>query len=233
VSPQRTPTELASQFATEQALSSRFPIFGFDMSAQLPPDWKETVDQCVDEYAVSHTLSGDASTSREKAMRTSTPLDVPARALVADGLAVRQSAPWLDELFRGEFLQMANSLGTTCYECAHDVPSGVNINVIPPRSRYEWHVDSNPLTGLLFLSEDHNGGDLVFRSGDPSDYWTVRVTPVVGKLLLFDAREVAHTVEPLDRGESRISAPMNFYLKGEPQVRPNDLDAYLYGDSEG
>lgn len=211
------------------SLSANFRVFSFDMAALLPVGWVESVSRCLAEHAAAQDLRGESSTSRENASWADTRGLVPARALVADGRAIRSVAPWLDSLYRGPFLEAANSLGDEKYECAHDLASGVNINAIAAGDRYEWHVDSNPLTGVLFLSGGHDGGDLVFRPDSDDGEWSLRITPEVGRLLLFDAREVAHTVEPVLGNDRRVSVPMNYYVRGETQARPADLDRYLYG----
>lgn len=213
-----------------ESLSSQFLIYRFDMVSFLPDSWEESVTRCLAQHGLDHSLGGESSTSREQATWASTTDTVPARALVADGRAVLSDTPWLDALYRGQFLGAANGLGEERYVCARDLPSGVNINAIPAGCRYEWHVDSNPLTGVLFLSGDHDGGDLLFRPDHHAEDWTVRVKPQIGHLLLFDAREVPHTVEPVLGGNHRISVPMNYYLRGEIQTRPSDLDLYLYGE---
>lgn len=211
------------------SVSAHFVIFAFDMAPLLPIEWSGSVTRCLAEHGTDHSLGGSSSTSRENASWAATRNMVPARAVVADGRTVLNRTPWLDSLYRGAFLEAANSLGAEQYECAHDLASGVNINAIASGSRYEWHVDSNPLTGVLFLSGDHDGGDLLFRPDTEDEAWSLRVTPQIGQLLLFDAREVAHTVEPVRGGDQRVSVPMNYYLRGETQVRPGDLDQYLYG----
>jgi len=210
-------------------LSDDLPLFSFDVNRSLPPDWRDSVSSCL-AVAGRHTrFDGHSNTSRERCF----PRARQASATVVDGAGIRSSMPWLLDLYEGLFLGLANSLGLGGFEAANGQRSAVNVNRLDVGERYEWHVDSNPLTGVLLLSTHvgSGGGALVFRP-DPfegtAQSWEVRVTPSQGTLLLFDARRSAHTVEPVVSGPPRISAPMNFYVSGAEQQRPDDLDAYLY-----
>lgn len=211
-------------------LSDHMTLFAYDVSELLPATWAKDVARCVEVRGERQQLDGRSSTSRDGVFAE--PDEAPATAVVVDGLDVASRLPWLDQLYRGTFLTMANSLDLGGFECAHDRASGINVNAVDTGARYEWHVDSNPLTGVLFLSGPHEGGDLVFRpDGRPpaSTEWTERIAPVPGSLLLFDARAAAHRVEPVLGGGTRLSAPMNYYVAGQEQARPDDLDPYLYG----
>jgi hypothetical protein len=106
--------------------------------------------------------------------------------------------------------------------------SAININMHDfLGSRYDWHVDSNPVTGLLFAStlRESDGGSLVFDDGDGCE---TSFCPERGRFLVFDARRTPHTVTPLTRPLCRLSIPMNFFFEDEPEERPADLDAFLY-----
>jgi hypothetical protein len=136
-------------------------------------------------------------------------------------------------LYRRLFLDLANSLGLGEFRTSADLVSSVNINCQRCSERYEWHVDSNPLTGLLFAAtlEPEDGGELVFRPDPASsmnDDWELRIRPTAGTLYLYDARAAAHSVEPVLRENVRISVPMNFYYPSGQADRPGDLDEYLY-----
>ena len=148
------------------------------------------------------------------------------------GDLVAQTVPWLDGLYRTEILTLVNSLGFGQYEVSTDQRSRINLNTTLKGARYEWHVDSNPMTALLFVTthEPSDGGQLLFRPDPqvrPGETWELQVSPKAGTLLVFDAREAAHVVTEVLAGR-RISAPMNYYDAGM-QERPADLDGYLYG----
>ena len=105
--------------------------------------------------------------------------------------------------------------------------------------RFECHVDSNPLTGLLFCT-DHltgAGGELVFAH-DPTaaDIDAVErdcsvIRPQAGHLIFFDGREHPHYARPLlSRSDVRIVAVMNFYTESFPEsTRPQELNHHLFG----
>lgn len=102
--------------------------------------------------------------------------------------------------------------------------SGVNVNVLDgSNSRYELHLDSNPLTGVLFFTshDEKSGGQLVFER----DGRRATVNPRAGWFLLFDAREIPHSVTPVNGRRARISAPMNYYFEDDEIERPEALTA--------
>ena len=106
--------------------------------------------------------------------------------------------------------------------------------------RFECHIDSNPLTGLLFLT-DHAadaGGELVFAHDEDADSVAaverdcVVIRPRAGFLTFFDGRRHPHYARAL-RSESdvRVVAVMNFYTESYPEsTRPRELNRHLYGD---
>jgi 2OG-Fe(II) oxygenase superfamily len=153
---------------------------------------------------------------------------------------VLEGLPWLYRMYRGLFLELA---GETCAERvvpALDDRYGVVLNVQRGTTmRFECHVDSNPLTGLLFCT-DHpagSGGELVFAH-DPaaSGVETVEkdcsvLTPHAGHLIFFDGRQHPHYARPLvSETDVRIVAVMNFYTGSYPEsTRPSELNRYLFG----
>ncbi len=147
-----------------------------------------------------------------------------------DGCAIRQHLPWLDDLYRSDLLALAAAAAGSPLVASNSINSGINLNVLDgPGGRYELHTDSNPVTGLLFVTthQPGDGGQLMFtRNGQER-----AIAPRAGTFITFDARTVPHKVAPLSIQTTRISAPMNFYLD-EMSERPNDLDDYLYGGGE-
>ena len=76
---------------------------------------------------------------------------------------VRDHLPWLYKAYRNEILKLANEVTAEDVSAAQDDRYGVVLNVQHgTRMRFECHVDSNPLTGLLFCTDHPNGGELVF-----------------------------------------------------------------------
>ncbi|MEJ1229896.1 MAG: 2OG-Fe(II) oxygenase [Galbitalea sp.] len=149
--------------------------------------------------------------------------------VLVDGQSVADQLPWLQSLYENELLKIASEFAGVQLAVADDLNVGVNVNSLPRAgSRYEWHMDSNPFTALLFATTlvPGDGGELVFRR----DHVDIAVRPVAGLALFFDARKTAHTVMPMQADVRRISLPMNYYIAGEAQTR-GGLDEYLYAKS--
>jgi hypothetical protein len=186
----------------------------------VPSDWLEQIDAQVSAHATSAVLVGGTSTSLE-------PVGSNIQYRLLDGLAIHRCLPWLDEIYRGPLLTVASAAAGRRLVPSASVRSGVNLNILDgPGGRYELHLDSNPLTGLLFVTphDERSGGQLLFRIDDSE----LRIDPVPGLFITFDARKLPHAVTPLTDPVIRISAPMNYYT-ADDAARPDDLDAYLYG----
>ena len=104
--------------------------------------------------------------------------------------------------------------------------------------RFECHVDSNPLTGLLFCTDHQAGGELVIANDTEAegvagvDRNCSVIRPHAGHLIFFDARRYPHYARVLTAdSETRIVAVMNFYTESCPEsTRPRELNRHLYGD---
>jgi hypothetical protein len=154
---------------------------------------------------------------------------------------VRLRLPWLHRLYRREFLDLARQAWLPEPVLpATDERYGVVLNVQRGATmRFECHVDSNPLTGLLFLTDHQEGGELVFardstaRSREDIDTDCAILRPHAGHLALFDGRHHPHYARPLARpSDVRVVANMNFYTSSYPEsTRPRGLNTHLYGDA--
>src|SRR5580704_6392433 len=156
--------------------------------------------------------------------------------------AVRQNLPWLYGLYRGRFLDLAQEVSDEPVMAARDNRYGIVLNVQRgTEMRFECHVDSNPLTGLLFCTDHRTeaGGELVFAH-DPTaaDIDAVErdcsvIRPHAGHLIFFDGREHPHYARPLlSRSDVRIVAVMNFYTESFPEsTRPRELNHHLFGQA--
>lgn len=187
----------------------------------LPPNWYECILELANSKSYLIHLDGNSITSREPTGSKGT--DV----FVVDGEEIETSLSWLNNLYKNELLSIVNDNSLDNFCISNSVKNGININYLKGKNaRYEWHVDSNPLTGILFATTHHKGegGELVFNTKASLE----TVYPKKGIFILFDAREIPHTVYPLLTDTFRISVPMNFYLDGVDQNRPLDLDSYIY-----
>lgn len=206
----------------------------YDLRSELPSGWQEEVAQVVERSAAARTLVPTSVTSREQ----SAGIDIP--VLTVPGSKVRDELPWLFELYHSRLRDLAQALTSEPVSVAADLRYGVNLNVQQGRMmRYECHVDSNPIQGMLYFT-DHppgTGGELVVANrGDVSGKEAVdadasRIYPVAGHLVFFDARHHTHYVRGTEAdGGLRVAAAMNFYTPSSPEAdRPKDLNRHLFG----
>jgi hypothetical protein len=154
---------------------------------------------------------------------------------------VRQHLPWLYQFYRNDFLKLAASISVEPVMTASDERYGVVLNIQRgTEMRFECHVDSNPLTGLLFLTDHARdaGGELVFAYDEDADSVEAVerdcavIRPRAGLLIFFDGRRHPHYARPLrSESEVRAVAVMNFYTWTYPEsTRPPQLNRHLYGD---
>jgi hypothetical protein len=211
---------------------SRFRWTTFDVGASLPPGWQQEVRAAAEaadfrEFPRTPILSREAPDV----------LGIPRGRVHAD--QVRLRLPWLYESYRGVFLSLAAETRSEPVMRALDERYGVVLNVQHGTAmRFECHIDSNPLTGLLFCTDHPVGGELVFAhdatatdiAGIERDCSVIR--PQAGHLIFFDARQHPHYARPLARqSDMRVVAVMNFYTESYPEsTRPRELNRHLYGD---
>lgn len=205
-------------------LPRKFASFDVVDLGLLTPEELDQMAAVAASKARAAQLRGDVSTSLESR-------DSVIDYRLVDGDMVTTALPKLDSLYRNEFLEQVRRAFAGDYVISPDRVNGVNINVVEGTGgRYEWHVDSNPLTGLLVMtpSDALTGGRLIF--GKDSDSQTA-LSLFAGQLLFFDARQTPHAVESLRGDWTRITAPMNYFVKSEKIVRPRGLDEALYNSS--
>jgi hypothetical protein len=153
--------------------------------------------------------------------------------------AVRQRLPWLYELYRGEFLGLAGQAWREPIKAARDNRYGVVLNVQQGNTmRFECHVDSNPVTGLLFFTDHPDGGGELVVANDPEvvgvdaleENGSV-IRPQAGQLIFFDGKSYPHYARTLwSAGDVRVVAVMNFYTESCPEwTRPPGLNRHLFG----
>src|ERR1700722_8699063 len=204
----------------------------FNVSSLLPEDWRADI-AAVAAGADFHAFPRTPVLSREAKDVT----HINRGRVNADN--VQQQLPWLYKLYRGEFLDLARRTRQETVEPALDDRYGVVLNVQEGESmRFECHVDSNPLTGLLFLT-DHpaGGGELVVGHNSAAasieaverDCSVIR--PHAGHLIFFDGKTHPHYERVLLSGSDvRVVAVMNFYTGSCPEsTRPPELNRHLFG----
>ena len=107
--------------------------------------------------------------------------------------------------------------------------------------RFECHVDSNPVTGLLFFTSHPAGGGELVIGHDPAGFGIetlerdgTTVTPQAGRLIFFDGKAYPHYARTLvSESDVRVVAVMNFYTESCPEsTRPRGLNRHLFGDKD-
>lgn len=154
---------------------------------------------------------------------------------------VQKALPWLSEMYRTDFCELAKiALGDDTVEPARDDRIGIVLNIQRgTTSRFECHVDSNPLSGLLFCTDHREGGELVFaHDKDAADVDAVDancsvIRPHVGHLIFFNGRDFPHYARPLKSdSETRVVAVMNYYTESWPESRrPPELNWHRFGEA--
>ena len=213
---------------------SRFWWITFDVSDLLPGGWQQDVEAVAADADVRYFPKTPLLT------REGTDVLSVERGRVHAG-QVRQRLPWLYDLYHGAFRDLAEKAWREPVKAARDDRYGVVLNVQRgTKMRFECHVDSNPLTGLLFCTDHHAGGELVIshdvdaHSVEGVDGNCAIIRPQAGHLVFFDVTRHPHYSRPLvSDSDVRILADMNFYTDSSPEERrPRALNHYLFGDPE-
>jgi 2OG-Fe(II) oxygenase superfamily len=206
----------------------------FDLNNWLPPGWQQEV------AAAAQAAEIRAFPCTPVISRESQGVQQVARGRV-HAEQVSYHLPWLVKAYRNELLELAREVVSPEHvSAAEDDRYGVVLNVQHGTDmRFECHVDSNPLTGLLFCTDHQAGGELVIANdteaeglaGVDRDCSVIR--PRAGHLIFFDARQYPHYARALTAdSETRIVAVMNFYTESCPEsTRPRELNRHLYGDN--
>jgi hypothetical protein len=227
---------LVNARAVSNADKGRVPFVwhSFDLRPELPEDWQAEILKVARTHSRHRDLIPTSVTSREATR------DLRIPVATVGGVSVAEYLPWLNELYHTRFLELGQSLTDEQVFTASDQRFAVNLNVQEgSEQRYECHVDSNPLEGLLYVTSHPvgMGGELVVsnrgnvRGKEEVDEDATRIHPVAGHLIFFDARQYTHYVAPLVRNDDiRVVAAMIFYTPSSPEsARPSDLDQHLYG----
>lgn len=214
-------------------MRNRFRWVDYNVSGLMPNNWQSSLIEAAWKHNKKRVLSGRHSTSREG-------LDSPSvHIYTVPGKVVQDEVPWLADMYSTTFRKLAEqAFGVAAY-CAIDERYALTINVqFNNGHHYECHVDTNPIEGLLYATTHvpGSGGELVIANDiSATDRTGVNldcsiIYPEAGRLIFFDARKNPHYVRRLTAGDIRVVAAMNFYTDTcTEQVRPPDLNEYLYG----
>jgi hypothetical protein len=209
-----------------------FKYFQFDVAQELKPGW----DLEVIDFALSNINSKRIipthSTSRESSS------DMEITTFVVGGRKISAELPWLFDYYQTLFPEYAQKCVDEPVFTAEDQRYALNINVQKGNiMRYECHVDTNPLQGMLYVTShpEGDGGELVVaNNGDVSGIENIlddctMLHPQKGKLTFFDGRRHSHFVNSLNDPDAvRVAIAMNFYTPSSTEsMRPPDLNKHL------
>ena len=217
------------------ALSQRheLPVWHFDVRSLLPTNGLQKLLDVASSMAVTHELVPKSVTSREADF---TPIALSS----LDGVTVDQELPWIRPLYLGAFRQLVQRVTPEPVFTAHDQRSSIVVNVQrgDHQRGYECHVDSQPVSTLLYATSQPPGagGELVVSNkGDVAsreevDADATRIYPIAGQLVVFDGRQHTHYVSPLtEPNDARVAVVMNYYTPSVTEdQRPDDLDEHLF-----
>lgn len=204
----------------------------FDVTDQFPEGWQQDISAVAAE-ADFRDFPRTPILSREAADVTHI-----SRGRV-HAIQVQHKLPWLYKLYRHQFLERAVEAWGEPIEPALDDRYGVVLNVLRGKKmRFECHVDSNPVTGLLFFTSHPAGGGELVIGHDPAGVGVdelerncTAITPQAGRLIFFDGKTYPHYARTLaSESDVRVVAVMNFYTESCPEsTRPRDLNRHLFG----
>jgi hypothetical protein len=204
-----------------------------NINDHLPTFWDEDVLYFASRNEEEVTLISNSVTSRELTNIENI------QTLIVNGLKIKSGIPWLYDLYRGYFFEMAQEFSKAMLFVAQNPLYAINLNIQRGKAmRYECHVDSNPLQGLLYVTtHDYgDGGELVISNNEKSkgineiSQDCQIIYPKKGDIVFFDARKNPHYVESLkSEAGIRIAITMNFYTLNSPEKdRPKDLNEHLF-----
>jgi hypothetical protein len=205
----------------------------FEVINMLPPGWQQDIGQVADE-ADFQDFPRTPFLSREAENVT----HIKRGRVRAD--RVQHRLPWLYKLYRSDFLELATEARAESIKAAFDDRYGVVLNVQRGNAmRFECHVDSNPVTGLLFLTDHPAGGGELVVGHDPAAVGIEAVErdgtiiePHAGQLIFFDGKSHPHYARALlSESDMRVVAVMNFYTESCPEsTRPSGLNRHVFGE---
>jgi hypothetical protein len=204
-----------------------------DVAGKLPAGWPEDISTAAAE-ADFRDFPRTPFLSREAGNVT----HIARGRVRAD--KVQQKLPWLYKLYRNDFLELATEARQEPIKSAFDDRYGVVLNVQRGNAmRFECHVDSNPVTGLIFFTDHPAGGGELVVAHDPDAVGIEAVErhcsvirPQAGQLIFFDGKTYPHYARALlSESDMRVVAVMNFYTERCPEsTRPPGLNQHLFGE---
>jgi len=157
--------------------------------------------------------------------------DSPLTYRIASGDAITEEIPRIYRLYAEELPELVKAYTGISIVPSKFRRSAITLNLLSQGERYEMHVDSNSVTGLLYANSLSKADGGALRLYYPGSEGPFDIQPVAGDFLLYDARWVPHEVSTVLTSEGRLSLPMNYFLDTDIESRPEHLDRYLFGGS--
>lgn len=198
----------------------------------LPIDWREQTLAVARTYSTTRQITPTSVTSRESSRVKHL------TAIGVDGHRTQAELPWLYDFYASVGLQFARDAFGSDVVLSSNPSYAVVLNIlIGDKMRYESHVDSNPVEGLLYVSTLKSGGELRVANSETAstteeiDEDMVEIKPRAGDFVLFNASANPHYVRGLDKPcDIRVVAAMNYYNGAITEaMRPPDLNMHLFG----
>jgi hypothetical protein len=152
---------------------------------------------------------------------------------MVDGDALRRELPEMFEWYRA-LIPILSAITMQTVVPSPFKKSDINVLVYDnPGSAIGWHRDTNPITFLLYLSDNEEGGTeccLLKSRPDQQDSDRPRkiFKPQAGAVLLMQGRWVEHRSEPMSGKEVKAASPWNYYTD-QDLWRPKQFDETIYG----
>lgn len=150
---------------------------------------------------------------------------------LVDGEALRQQLPEMFEWYHA-MIPFLSAITMQHVVASPFKKSDINVLVYDnPGSAIGWHRDTNPITFLLYLSDNEEGGTeccLLKRRPDQEECERRIFKPQAGSVLLMQGRWVEHRSEPMSGKETKVASPWNYYTE-QDVWRPEEFDETIYG----
>lgn len=151
--------------------------------------------------------------------------------VVIDGFGVRRHLSSMVDWYKALVPLVAAVTLQDVLTSPHGGRSDVNVLVYRGAgSQQSWHYDTNPITVLLYLTSNQDGGtecELFTHNPAVPGKRLHTVRPQAGSILLMQGRKVWHRSAPVLH-ETKITCPWNYYTVDDTW-RPEGIDELVYG----
>jgi hypothetical protein len=196
-----------------------------DKLASIQKNWPDQIVDTSKQRGAKIPLTGEDFNSLANTLGEDVEVQLTGKSVIKEHL------PWLYEFYNNDIRGIVSKVfGRPLHPTSEAVASkdaGLVINYTPPGKAYENHVDSNPVTAVLYTQDMKPGqGGLVLHPEGKN----LVLTPKKGDVFIFDGRQVPHEVQPTKKG--RASVPMDFYVAKEKQWRHPGTDELVINGND-